>query len=460
MSKLTVLIPDKCEKEIRYIVAVLLSDFLGLDYQIEIHHKDVFHIKTDEKTLELPATFFIKAEKSWLKSDSLPERPLKIWDTKNIGFDIRLTDSRIPIIAGEPECEINENGIRMGVDIFGSSFFMLSRYEEVVLKDRDGFDRFPSTASLARQEGFLMRPIVNEYLEIFWSCMKHLWPTLTRKEKTFQTVVSADVDMPYRCGAKHAFYFAKQIGGDLFRRRDFKRVLKTINDYIVSKWGTYSDEFYENLEWMMDVNEDAGNRMAFNFITEHSSRWADGCYSIDEPMIRDLIKRINERGHEIGLHPSFNTYANVEQTIREADRLRQILTEDGIEQDIIGGRQHYLRWETPTTARNWEAAGLAYDSTLSYADHAGFRCGVCYEYSFYDVVERREINLRERPLIAMDCSVIAERYMNLGNSDEALGVMKGLKESCRLFEGDFTILWHNSFFENNTARMIYTRIIA
>jgi len=41
---------------------------------------------------------------------------------------------------------------------------MLTRYEEVVKSVKDEHERFPARASLAYREGFLMRPIVNEYL--------------------------------------------------------------------------------------------------------------------------------------------------------------------------------------------------------------------------------------------------------------------------------------------------------
>ncbi|MEA1048991.1 hypothetical protein U5801_04080 [Lamprobacter modestohalophilus] len=57
--------------------------------------------------------------------------------------------------------------------------------------------------------------------------------------------------------------------------------------------------------------------------------------------------------------------------------LRRVPDDEGIDQPSLGGRQHFLRWETSATARLWDANGLDYDSTLSYADRPGFRCGTC-----------------------------------------------------------------------------------
>ena len=47
---------------------------------------------------------------------------------------------------------------------------------------------------------------------------------------------------------------------------------------------------------------------------------------------------------------------------------------------------------------------MEWDSTLSYADKEGFRCGVCYSYSVFDIISRKKLNLKERPLIVMEGS--------------------------------------------------------
>ena len=171
------------------------------------------------------------------------------------------------------------------------------------------------------------------------------------------------------------------------------------------------------------------------------------------------MQGIDGRGHELGLHTSFNTYRNEVQTEKEAEILRRAMERGGIGQEIAGGRQHYLRWSAPQTFRNWDAAGMVYDSTLGYADRVGFRCGTCWEYGVYDVAARRALGLRERPLVAMECSVIDERYMGLGAGDEALAVFLGLKDRCRVYGGDFTLLWHNSRLVDDDERRLYCAVL-
>jgi len=164
-------------------------------------------------------------------------------------------------------------------------------------------------------------------------------------------------------------------------------------------------------------------------------------------------------GHRIGLHPGYSTYLDCKQTEIEADLLRRTLDEESIPYGELGGRQHYLRWRTPETARNWEAAGMTYDSTLSYADHAGFRCGTSREYSLYDLYERRPLEIKERPLIVMECSVISERYMGLGLTESAFSFMQTPKERALSVGGEVTLLWHNTELQEPEARRFYQELI-
>ena len=42
--------------------------------------------------------------------------------------------------------------------------------------------------------------------------------------------------------------------------------------------------------------------------------------------------------------------------------------------------------------------------------------------------------------------MIAERYLELGYTPEALDLMLTLKHRALRYGGDFTLLWHNSYF--------------
>ena len=451
--------PPHCQFELEWICSVLLGEFLGVEYRTKMTDDSFISIESNNRKIELFADFFNQAASKWLASSSLPIEPLSRLDIASTGLNVPLIDQPLPVLFGSPEIEINDHTIRIGIDIFGTAFFMLSRYEEAVLSDRDKFDRFPSKSSFAHRAEFLDRPIVDEYVEVLWAAMKRLWPELKRKSRHPRTLVSCDVDAPYDY-SNSFLALIRRLGGDVIKRGSLGIAMNTlINNVCVWRGDNSRDPYLKAIDWIMDVNEKVGNRVAFYFITAHSHPKLDGCYNMNEPVIRDLLRHIAARGHEIGLHTSYNTYQDTAQTCREADILRQVMTEEGIQQEVIGGRQHFLRWRTPTTARNLEAAGMDYDSTLSFADRPGFRCGTCHEYPMYDLIERRVLKLRQRPLIVMECSVIAQRYMDMGYSEAGLELMKKYKHTCHRFGGNFTLLWHNSHMMTASDKRFYLELI-
>jgi Na+/glutamate symporter len=59
----------------------------------------------------------------------------------------------------------------------------------------------------------------------------------------------------------------------------------------------------------------------------------------------------------------------------------------------------------------------------------------------------------------MESSVMAEGYMGLGATPEALAQMLRLQAVCRHFRGEFTCLWHNDHFTRIEERAMYQRLL-
>lgn len=445
---LKVYIPnDDFTKEKVYILKLFLSDYFGMEHTVHLKEglKEVI-LSYEHKSLKVKDFFFsLCSREGWLKSTTLPPAPLKNWE--NSLFNFNSTNKTIPVIYGDPHIEIQEKSISIGIDIFGSSFFMLSRYEEVVVQERDLLNRFPAKASVAYKEGFLNRPVVNEYMEILWACIQHLWPEMKRKGRAFRTLVSCDVDTPFDLAYYSFFSTGKRMAADILKRQAPLKAAQTLKNYLsVRRTGLQEDPYFKNIYYMADFLENHNLRGAFYFICGNSAGAIDGDYNIaTDKLLHKLLKYLAQRGHEIGLHGSYNTYNSEEQLFLEYKNLNQVLQELDIKIYHIGGRQHYLRWETPGTAVIYDKIGLAYDTTLTYADYSGFRCGICYEFPLYDLKNRRKLNLIERPLVAMEGSIIQKKYMGLGYGENALNYLTSLKEQCKIYNGDFTLLWHNSY---------------
>lgn len=458
----TIYIPKFCLEEQRYILDIVFGEFFGLNFEVceygELNIK-ITHSSCDS-LLSVNADFFQKAAKNWLLPQSMPVLPLMDWTPENDDIHSSLVHQSIPVLYGQPGLVKNQNSWHLNIDIFGSAFFMLSRYEELISKGRDDHDRFPSWASIAHNGGFLDRPIVNEYIEILWSCMHDLWPELARKKRKFRKLVSCDVDHPFDLAGYSFKKTVLRVGARLLRDRNLKLAFYDGANYVFKWFGSDRfDEYRNNIDWMMEVNSAISNTVAFYFIPIQTNSLKEEANDVRSNKLAKLVKHIMDAGHEVGLHPGYDTYKHPENFKKSANALKEVFENDKLDFVNIGGRQHYLRYDAATTPQMWEENDLSYDSSLVFADRAGFRCGICYEYSMYDLVHRHKMRLKQRPLIVMDCSIISQAYEGLGFSQQSSDRIEYFKNVCKTFNGDFTLLWHNSYFVQLGSKNSYVNSI-
>lgn len=447
---LVVEIPGSRTSEQSYVAHCLLQEFLGLDFVARQAAGQAVRIHDgDGRELVINADLFTRPLTSIASLPGLPREPIGWWQPSEISA--KLLDRSVPVLYGEPSYASSERAISLGVDIFGGAFFFLARIEEAVESRRDNHDRFAAVNSLAARYGLLHRPVVDEYVEILWACLSRLWPGLRRKRRRFRQNLTHDVDLLRFC-------LPRALVADL-RNHGIGSAVADIGNWLSIRAGRRADPF-DTFDLIMALDEAAGARSSFYFLTGWTYPLHDPSYVFDRPATHTLLSRIAARGHEIGLHPSYNTYLSSTRIARELARLRRVCDKLRISQECWGSRQHYLRWRTPDSFAQCEAAGLDYDSTLSFADTAGFRCGTCHEYPAFDLSSGRQLHLRERPLIAMDCSVLDTPYQGLGATAQAFDFLKGLKDTCRQYDGEFTVLWHNNRLADPEEAAFYRAVIS
>ncbi len=437
---ITLQIPNNNIPEREYIINTLLVDVLGLPCNIESREKTTdYSINFDGKEIVIKDCFFNGYHNaySYLCEDALPKN---VFNAKN-EFTV---EKDIPVIYGSNDLQKSENKIICGTDIFASSFFMLTRWEEHTNKKRDMHSRFPGEESTAYKNNFLNRAVVDEYVEMLWNMMQKLGYKGERKSQKFEPVLTHDVDSlnhPYRNRAS-----VKALFGDVLKRKNPALAYKRFK-YIVSS------NPIDTFDFLMDQSESIGIKSHFYFMSSNSELPEDQKNYLESTLFSDTISKIKKRGHIIGFHPGYSAYNDESRWLFEKQML-----EEAVQQEVFEGRQHYLRMDVTKTLPIWDKNNMKTDSTLGYADKEGFRCGTGEPFNVFDFLKRKKLNLKERPLIVMDATLC--QYQNL-SPEQLYKVFQYYISVGKKYRTTITMLFHNSFFcgIDEDYYMIYKEIL-
>jgi len=455
--------PELNQPSVQYIINTLLEDFLGLNYDLvninDIQRNSKYSIKIYygfDTEKEDQFDFIIYSNKIWidnyLDKKSLPITPLQKYYSKELKKTIH--SEEIPIIytgdyqeSQKPFINYSQEKIITNIDFFASSFFMLTRYYEVVNPITDEHDRFPCRESLAFKEGFIERPIVNEYLELLWLLLKKLQPALQRKERNFKLNLTHDID-DLKLGTIRKRI--RSLLNQLFRKKSFKGFLSELGLNIAWIFTIRKNA----INYLLHTSNKYGFKSTFYFLLNGTSK-LDNRYDPHTSKVKGIIRKITENGHKVGLHSSYSSYLDFDQLIKEKNILKDI-----IDTENFGVRNHYLRIKVPESLRLFEKANLTHDSSLGYSQCYGYRAGTCYPYYIFDVLENRKLNIKEYPLIIMDGTII-EFYPELDKPQKVLAVIKKHIDVISFYKGTFVFLIHNNSLEQFQYpwRLIYEKIL-
>ena len=383
----------------------------------------------------------------YLTSASLPAEPLPTAGDLSLIYQ---GQTRVP-----GHVALGERAVHTDIDVVASTFFMVTRYEEMVAPaPRDEHGRFPAAASLASREGFLQRPIVHEYAELLWRWLVHLRPGLERQrpwgERDFAVCVTHDVDSLRRYSYPPVVTVAQAL-----RAGDGRRALGIAGDYVRVMAGRRSEP-YDTFDYMLGHEQGHGLVPTYYFMAGRYGLKGCRCqdYRLTDVGVRETIRRLESTGCEIGLHASYDAFERPELIEREKQAL-----ERAVGRPVAGLRPHFLRFEAPRSWRIWEQAGFEYDTTVTFAEQEGFRAGMCVPYRPFDVLEGRELGLWEVPLTLMEGSLFG--YQGL-DASQIEARFDELLDTVARAGGVFVLLWHNSFLDELVypgVRRLYEQLI-
>lgn len=464
---LYVTIPRECQDEISYVVGVVFGEFLGAEFIVKNHSLQSILVESNDsnESITLPINFFLKYVKAGITEELLPSSDLDCYfELSSLPDSFFLSGRKssvkpLPVLYGDNFIQENSRGINVGIDIFGIIFFMLTRIEELIITERDSHNRFSALSSIAYLYDFIDRPIVDEYVDLFSLCLKRLWPNLvlfnTRKRKTY---ISCDVDTPFDPTVQSFITLGRTCASDLIKRKSIREAFKRVRRFIYNKFGRYTYDPFYSFEWYMDECEALGLTVAFYFIPS-SILPHNGNYELKDKAIKELLVNIDARGHEIGVHGTYQSYLDGDSIKYNKKLLDEALIACRIQQKVKGNRQHYLRWDSSKTPELLDAAGFEYDTTGGFADYAGFRFGTCREFSMWGWEAKKKLTLKQRPLLIMDSSVVVGGYMKFVSENEGDAYIDKIRNSSINVSGGYALLWHNSSLGDVEKREQFLRSI-
>lgn len=433
--------PPSCDERIKYVASVLLGESLSefvwprwLRYSEEVSNPGFAGLRI------VPSGFFGVGYGS---ARSLPLMPLGCVEG-------------VPLLFGRPQIWREGDSLVVEADILASAYFLLTRYEEWVRRDiRDEHGRFPGRESLPYRADFIHRPVVNEYSVLLrkWAC--HVGVRLHQPRRQFSVLLTHDVD---RIRTTHRFVNLARTFRNGPRRPGFWRSVtyQTLAAlHLVSDPAQNIREVIQ-LEQPLTRGERASRCRSVYFFMARDGRSSRLNYDIRHPRVREIFRDVLQSKSTIGLHASYEAGQRPETIAAERQRL-----EEAARMPIAGNRHHFLAWREPQDGHALAAAGIRWDSTMGYADVAGFRLGVCHPVPLFDPSQRRLIGIMEHPLIVMDCTLSSPSYMKLTEDLAYDRVCELADVTCR-HRGEFVILWHNHVLAKTDVsyhKRLYGRVL-
>lgn len=194
---------------------------------------------------------------------------------------------------------------------------------------------------------------------------------------------------------------------------------------------------YDNIDEIAKREGERGFRSSFYFLTSN--------YPLDE--MAPGLKKLRERGWDIGLHGGFGTHDSAEKMM---DTVEGFSNQLGF--PPRGVREHFLKFTYGTTWEIMEQAGFDYDTTVGLTDRLGFKLGLATP--FHPPTKTWEpMRLIEIPLILMDTTLWGYlKRDETGGLNDIMSVLSKVKE----VGGLFTLLWHQEAVKMKGGRLYWS----
>ncbi len=423
---------------IEYVISFLICD---IKLNSLVWYGDETSAPNGTKLIIIPSGFF--DDGIYGTQRTIPRTPFLL-----------IPETDIPFLFGKAEVLYDKMGrIILYADLIASAYFMLSRYEEILKpKCRDQYGRFLSKDAVVFQQGYGMRPLVDEWGRYIRGLMHKSGVEFLVERTGFRKIyLTHDVDVPFalyrkeqvlKQWIKNLIHHGRRISHPLYvykhPEKDPQNTFERIIEVDKSVQKRYGKELVESIYFLIAADSKKSNSYCDIMLGKY----------------KDLVAKLENSGATLGLHVSHEAGTNPEQIKHEMERLL-----DNYPAASTKSRHHFLRWMEPEHIDQMVKGGITEDFTLEYADSVGFRVGTCRPYYFINPRTQQVSTILEHPMVIMECSLDQLKYMGL-EYEEALAICLKLIDTTKEFNGELVLLFHNPIWaEDNYYGRLYERII-
>ena len=321
-------------------------------------------------------------------------------------------------------------------DLLSASFYLISRYEEYGPYQKDEYGRYGHTNSLAFQQGFLHRPLVNEWIQAFKKQIQVQFPDFSFRPRVFDLLPTYDIDIAYS-----------------FKGKGFWRnTAGALASLIQGKWSSFrhrlavlngkSPDPYDAYAWLEELHIQTEYPAIYFFHLGKKQAGYDKSISPSQPVLQQLIRETASHV-SVGIHPSWRSGDQEELLREEMDQLAKLTGKE-----VTLSRFHYIRFQLPHSYRRLIRDGIKQDHSMGYGSINGFRASVASPFYWYDLEKEERTGLLLYPFCFMDANSFFEQKQTAAEAGEE---MKGYAERVRNVEGMMVMIWHNNFLGTDPA---------
>lgn len=300
-------------------------------------------------------------------------------------------------------------------DIFSAIFFLLSRYEEYLPYKADKHGRYPPANSVLFRNGWLMRPLADEWVCLLRKQLQSMWK-INLPATAFMYQPTYDIDIAY----SHLYKGMKRIIGAYIKalvKMDIRQIQERIQ--VMKK---KQKDPYDSFRWLRHLHKEYGYKPLYFILSCRETTAYDKNIHPRHPAMTRVIRNLDKEGM-VGIHPSY--YSNQGNVMPEEKKM----LEEIIGHNISMSRQHYIKVKAPDTYRMLLKNGITEDYTMGYGSKLGFRAGTGNSFYWYDLENEVITPLRLHPFCFMDTTAHYESRMSVSQAFSALDEMSKILEN-------------------------------